>query len=138
LTLRIRQLAIANGKLDSANKALNDSIDKLMGTIPPETLATYPPVCQMCLRARAGMLAQIDTFRIQVAELENRDVARLRTIASLDVVVRNRGLEVDSLRTVIVHWPSQPKMFGVINLTPTQSFLAGITAGIVLVFTLTK
>lgn len=140
LTRVINRMNWLMTKLDADNTALNDSIDKLLAdTTPGQPI--NPLVCQMCLRARIGMQAEIDSFKIQVGNLERRDTTRLITIALDSVVIANRQLEIDTLRRTIRNWPkpqSPPRLFGIFKVTPTQSFLGGTLTGLLLVLVVPK
>lgn len=133
LTRRIATLSHVIGDLDSANKALGDSIDKLLdGWVPGQPI--NPIACEMCLRQRIGLRRQIDSLNSKVIFLEERDETRLATITELNTVVSNRGREVARLDSIITHWPrpqSPPRLFGIFKVTPTQTFFIGAGVGLI-------
>ena len=134
LIRRSNALSASVARLNLANRHLNDSINKLLINWKPGE-PINPLVCEMCLRARIGMLHEIDSLNTRVGVLVRLDTTRLQTIADLDVVVANRGIEIDTLRRTIRDWPkpqAPPRLFGIFKVTPSQSFFVGTGVGLIL------
>jgi hypothetical protein len=123
-TQRINVLnSIIHRMTDSAD-ALNDSLDKLIRIYGP----LNPITCRQCLVTNTYLRAVVDSFKIEVRDLQRRDTTRVAIIDTLRVALRLDTININRLQGIIDNMPKPkppPRLFGIFTIGPNQAFIAG-------------
>lgn len=125
-----RLTAKANG-LNIRNRELIYELRVAIDSAPP----VCDPVVEACRQTVLGLQREIVTKDSIIVEVEKRDTIRQNQIRVIQLSEKLQLQRADSLDRVILNMPkikSKPELFGLIKITPTNSFLAGAITGLTL------
>jgi hypothetical protein len=98
---------------------------------------TSSAACQQCFLVNHQLHLDLDTAVIHIGQLEKRDTTRLVEIGNLRVALHTDTLNINQLQHTIdmTPKPQVQRLFWTLNLTPNQSFLAGVITTAVAIIT---
>jgi len=121
LTKRATKIEQENIKLVAEFRAAADSA-------PP----VCDPVVSACTRALAGKDSLLHVKDSTITEMNDKDVNRILELAQVQQSKLAQMQRADSLDRTIMNFPKPKRLFSIVQVTPTQSFLMGTTLGVIL------
>jgi len=123
-TVQIVMLKVKFATLAKENTILLADLRSVMDSAPP----VCAPLVSACQRTVNGLQSQLAVSQATVQESERRDTLRINQLRVSERSEQVQKLRADSLSTKIMAMPKPPQLFKLINISPTQGFIAGAVA----------
>jgi hypothetical protein len=115
-------------KIEQENIRLVNEFRSAADSAPP----VCDPVVSACVIALAGKDSLLYVKDSTIMEMKDKDSNRILELAEAQQSKLAQMQRADSLDRTIMNFPKPKRLFSIIQVTPTQSFLVGTTLGIIL------